>query len=853
MQTPRITIVTPVYKTGLDLLEKAFCCLKDQTLGFDKIRWIVIIHNSGTDYYNAVCKLFEKAENVTVKALDDGKHGPSTPRNLGIEMADTEYVGFLDSDDTFEPECLEEAVAAADRRGSDITVFRRRFSLESNKLSRVTEVVLWNQFRDEILIDRDHWEEDKMFVGVWGMVTSRIYRREMLEKNHVRFEEDVPFGEDFLFNIEAYHHAEKILYLPRLIGYHYYINGTSLVQSQAKTADVILDYARGFHKLFSKGIEYGMNMNPTISRLCSTLSRFILKCPDMTEEKRTQIRDLLGGFIENTTRMLPNKIYHEAAAREAYELPRKVILYTGSLSDIDRNDILYAQDFYFTDDDPTKVVLRDILANNASTDAGLYYHFADILTVSEFRQRLPITGYDDYRTTIRLTTEIGEENVISNSDTVVYVAEADAFGNIRRFPCSKAHMRPYVEAYYALMNNEKTLFFSGMFNPGIVNNDNTLNVSAFGLLIGHMMNNRHPKTLNTQFLLRNLENLGNKNLVLYCQLIFALQNKSFTRIIAANTRNIYDTFCMLEKHHAVICDDIEKGSISGMDLIGLEPEFVEVLKRIIRPNKERADELRGIFSQGFDEPVAKKIWPWLKNTVAKGYGSFRIYTDNLRRFMGNLSNIEPGIFCSEVFIAGRWKKDLFKMDISTSYYEFIPFSEGMEDDCILSMRELEVYKEYRLVVTTETGLYRYKLDDVIRVEGMDDGVAVISYAYDVKNSFYIGDLYFTEKQIYAAVCVLREEKGLLIEDYSFHPDSEDGSIYLYLELRGDGEIPEGELENCEKTVSRTLLDGIEEAEDGTDINVHIILNEPETSQLNSEMVAYRNQLSYNQMLPMRLC
>ncbi len=124
MQTPRITIVTPVYKTGLDLLEKAFCCLKDQTMGFDKIRWIVIIHNSGTDYYNAVCKLFEKAENVTVKALDDGKHGPSTPRNLGIEMADTEYVGFLDSDDTFEPECLEEAVAAADRRGSDITVFR---------------------------------------------------------------------------------------------------------------------------------------------------------------------------------------------------------------------------------------------------------------------------------------------------------------------------------------------------------------------------------------------------------------------------------------------------------------------------------------------------------------------------------------------------------------------------------------------------------------------------------------------------------------------------------------------------------------------------------------------------------
>jgi len=852
MQTSMITVVTPVYKTDLQLLIKAFNSLKDQTLGFDLIKWVVVVHNSGQEYYEKVCSLFGDHKNVLIKQLDDGNKGPSSPRNLGIDMVDTEYIAFLDSDDTYEKNCFKEALESAERNHSDITVFRRRYSLESEKLSRVTEVVLWNQFLDEIVIDRDHWEADKMFVGVWGMVTSRIYRKDFVDRFHIRFEQGVPFGEDFMFNIEAYHRAEKILYLPRLIGYHYYINGTSLVQSEAKTAEVILSYARGFKILFDRGLECGIYMNPTISRLCSLLSKFILNCPDMTEDVRTEIREMLGPFIEKTTRMKANKIYSEAAAREAYELPRRVILDKGSLSEIDEADILYSRDFYFEDEDASKILLRNILADNSSTDVGQYYDFPGIFTLSEFKKRLPLTTYEDYETVIRLTTEIGEENVISNQRTIAYVSETDSTGKLCRFPCTMAHTRPFAEAFDVLLKNEKLLVFSDLYNQGIVNNDETMEVSAFGIVIAHIMVSGKSEALNSDILVRNLKNFGNRDLLLYTQMFFALKNKSHTLIISANTRNVYDSFCLMEKYHTALCDDIEYGTIRGIKLMGLEKESLKKLLDYIKPDKERARELREIFARGFDEPIARKIWPALKGVAAKGYGVYRIYSDNLKRYIGDLKNTEPGIFGPEAFIATRYAEGLFKMDLSSAYYEFIPFENGRQADSVLTINEVQTGCDYRLVITTSTGLYRYELDHVIRVETVEDKVPVISYQYDIKSSFFYNEHYYTERDIYDAVCELRREMGLDIDDYSYHPDEENGYIELCIELHADSHIGESVPEKCEEIILRSLTGQKDLPKEEYPFQVNVSFDEPETSQLRSEMLSYKMGISYSQIHPVRL-
>ena len=86
------------------------------------------------------------------------------------------------------------------------------------------------------------------------MVTSRVYDRAFLKENGIHFDEEVPFAEDYLFNINAYSKAQRVVYLPQTIGYHYYINRNSLVQSGRKNGRVLISYARGYKKVFDAGM-----------------------------------------------------------------------------------------------------------------------------------------------------------------------------------------------------------------------------------------------------------------------------------------------------------------------------------------------------------------------------------------------------------------------------------------------------------------------------------------------------------------------------------------------------------------------------------------------------------------------
>ena len=140
-----------------------------------------------------------------------------------------------------------------------MVVFRREYELEREGLFPLTEIVLWDQTREETIIERDNWDNEKMFSGIWGMVTSRLFDRNFLSENHITFDETVPYGEDILFLIEAYGKAERICYLPQFIGYHYFINGGSAVQSmENQPGEVLVSYAEGFRRIFDAAFRNGI-------------------------------------------------------------------------------------------------------------------------------------------------------------------------------------------------------------------------------------------------------------------------------------------------------------------------------------------------------------------------------------------------------------------------------------------------------------------------------------------------------------------------------------------------------------------------------------------------------------------
>ena len=63
--------------------------------------------------------------------------------------------------------------------------------------------------------------------------------------------------------------------------------------------------------------------------------------------------------------------------------------------------------------------------------------------------------------------------------------------------------------------------------------------------------------------------------------------------------------------------------------LGLEPQLRAELDRLLRPDPERAEQLRAHFQQGF-RGIARRLWPRLSLVLAVDSGSNQIYGEMLR-------------------------------------------------------------------------------------------------------------------------------------------------------------------------------------------------------------------------------
>ena len=68
---------------------------KKQTLGFEKIEWVVVIHNSEKHYFDDVQDIVKGFENVKVFELHNDVRPPSSPRNYALDRCTGKYIAFM--------------------------------------------------------------------------------------------------------------------------------------------------------------------------------------------------------------------------------------------------------------------------------------------------------------------------------------------------------------------------------------------------------------------------------------------------------------------------------------------------------------------------------------------------------------------------------------------------------------------------------------------------------------------------------------------------------------------------------------------------------------------------------------
>lgn len=194
---PKISVIVAAYKSG-DGINKVIRSLDAQTLPQDQFETIIIDDGSPDDTYERLLALAETRPNLRVSRIENSGW-PSRPRNLATEQARGAYVLYMDHDDSLYPSALERIVEFADETGADLI---------SPKESKTSEV--WWAMPALAGGNASDVKASDAIGRILPMVPHKVYRREFLRENGIRFPEGRrQLWEDVYFNVEAWAKATR--------------------------------------------------------------------------------------------------------------------------------------------------------------------------------------------------------------------------------------------------------------------------------------------------------------------------------------------------------------------------------------------------------------------------------------------------------------------------------------------------------------------------------------------------------------------------------------------------------------------------------------------------------------------
>ena len=671
----KVSVVTPFHNVDMDMFSKCVASVRAQTIGFENIEWIIVVHNCESGYMEKLNVIFKDDDNVILKELNNDAQTPSSPRNCGTKLVTSPYIGYLDADDGYLPNCLEVAVREAIETESQVVWFRRETEKENPSMMMPMATTLWNNTLDRIVVEHGKWDDEKMFDGLFGFATSYIYESEFLRRSNIEFSETMLFGEDFLFVVNTVAQADRICYLPQLIGYHYFVNGNSMVQNGEKSADLMIKYAEGFRDLFETMRNYGIDPQENIHIQCGfIIARFILTSPKLTVEDRKRIKKILVEDVGRMHRLPPSKTFNKQMRDDMFHM---------------------AQDVILNPENPGALILRfltdgihelfSILEKNFETDIGKRYNFPKLNTFAAYQYRFPLTNDDFYMPLIRLQTQVGEKNILTTDSIKIYFATDQG----ALVPCTSAMILKYAECLANMLKGKKNLLIARSL-PILrkTSDDAEIDTMQSSVVKNYFFSFFYQGGVQQAWLSSTVMTYfkqDNKDDDYFDIMQDALAVKDLDQIVGLTTNELLRAFTTLENQWRLMLDGIA--------------------------DINRREEVRLVLENGFDTPVAKKLWPKLEKIVAYGSGEMRESFRALKRYTGELPH-NHGYYILEETILGKAVTDdseLFECLKEFDFYEL----QSVSNAKIYTWTQVELGNPYFVIVTNRSGLYRYETGHII--------------------------------------------------------------------------------------------------------------------------------------------
>ncbi|KAK4787960.1 hypothetical protein SAY86_019279 [Trapa natans] len=326
---------------------------------------------------------------------------------------------------------------------------------------------------------------------------------------------------------------------------------------------------------------------------------------------------------------------------------------------------------------------------------------------------------------------------------------------------------------------------------------------------------------------------------MYCQLLCGLtQRHEVLRVGAVFASAFLRAIKFLEANWEEMCSNIRTGQVSGW--ITDPPCRGVVSSMLAGPNPGLADSIDKECGGGKSwEGIIKRLWPRTKYIEVIVTGSMAQYIPTLEFYSGGIPLISVMYGSSECYFGINLQPLSKPSDVSytllpnMAYFEFLPLENNRGEIAAgealcngdhkvkvateaVDLGDVKLGHYYELVVTTFSGLYRYRVGDILMVTGFYNSAPQFRFVQRQNVVLSIDTDKTSEEDLLNAVTKAKEhleQLGLLLTEYTSYPDTSSipGHYVLYWELIAKGskssdspELDKGIMEECCSTVEESL-------------------------------------------------
>ena len=231
-----LSIIIPAYNV-VSYLED---CIESIMAGTYHDFEILLIDDGSVDGTGSLCDRIAEKYSV-IQCFHTANSGVSNARNLGIDHASGQYVGFVDADDVIAPNMFEALVHCM---GPDIDMTACRFQRCRREELDATEIPITHQ-----TITNQTGTAQKVLTGGYGPnVVNKLFKPDVLKQDQIHFRRDCRTAEDVFFITDYLTHCKKAVFLEEQL-YYYIVNGGSITSSFREDRvirDVYVDLPRSW-------------------------------------------------------------------------------------------------------------------------------------------------------------------------------------------------------------------------------------------------------------------------------------------------------------------------------------------------------------------------------------------------------------------------------------------------------------------------------------------------------------------------------------------------------------------------------------------------------------------------------